>query len=239
MCYLNSRYYDPTVGRFLSPDSLEYLEPEYLGGLNLYSYCNNNPVNYYDPSGHFIALLIASIVGFAVLGGVAAGLTAYENRASGWGIFGSALLGTLFGGAIGALAGLAMGFIGPAIGGLGAMLFGDVMAMSGAMALVGVLAQLGVVAGAIYVTAAGATALGNIMFSKWEPGSWPGDDPTVSPGDGFEWRGPSEVGGPHGDWYNSTTGDQLHPDLNHPLPKGPHWGWRNKLKRIFKDIFRV
>ena len=150
----------------MSPDSLEYLEPEDLGGLNLYSYCNNNPVNYYDPSGHFIALLIASIVGFAVLGGVAAGLTAYENRASGWSMFGSALLGTLFGGAIGALAGLAMGFIGPAIGGLDAMMFGDVMAMSGAMALVGVLAQLGVAAGAIYVTAAGATALGNIVFSR-------------------------------------------------------------------------
>ena len=224
------------MGRFLSPDSLEYLEPEDLGGLNLYSYCNNNPVMYADPSGHFIALLIASIVGFAVLGGVAAGLAAYENRASGWGIFGSALLGTLFGGAIGALAGLAMGFIGPAIGGLGAMMFGDVMAMSGAMALVGVLAQLGVIAGAIYVTAAGATALGNIMFSKWEPGSWPGDDPTVSPGDGFEWRGPGEVGSEYGAWYNSTLRESLHPDLFHPQGVDPHWDW---LRKGWKKAIRI
>ena len=35
----------------MSPDSLEYLEPEYLGGLNLYSYCGNNPVMRDDPNG--------------------------------------------------------------------------------------------------------------------------------------------------------------------------------------------
>ena len=50
--YLNSRYYDSEVGRFLTPDSLDYLDPETLGGLNRYTYCGNNPVNYYDPSGH-------------------------------------------------------------------------------------------------------------------------------------------------------------------------------------------
>ena len=50
--YLNARYYDPQVGRFLCPDDISYLDPTTLGGLNLYAYCNNDPVNYADPTGH-------------------------------------------------------------------------------------------------------------------------------------------------------------------------------------------
>ncbi|MDU3398356.1 MAG: RHS repeat-associated core domain-containing protein, partial [Clostridiales bacterium] len=44
--YLRARYYNPILGRFMQED-------EYLGdGLNLYAYCENNPVVYYDPSGY-------------------------------------------------------------------------------------------------------------------------------------------------------------------------------------------
>ncbi len=49
--YLNARYYDPEVGRFISPDSTDYLSPESINGLNLYAYCRNNPVMNIDPSG--------------------------------------------------------------------------------------------------------------------------------------------------------------------------------------------
>ena len=49
--YLNSRYYDPVIGRFISPDSLKYLDPKAYNGLNLYAYCRNNPVMGYDPEG--------------------------------------------------------------------------------------------------------------------------------------------------------------------------------------------
>ena len=46
--YLRARYYNPFIGRFLQEDA-------YLGdGLNLYMYCANNPVMYYDPSGYSI-----------------------------------------------------------------------------------------------------------------------------------------------------------------------------------------
>ena len=49
--YLNARYYDPEVGRFISIDAIEYLSPETTNGLNLYAYCLNNPVMYMDPAG--------------------------------------------------------------------------------------------------------------------------------------------------------------------------------------------
>ncbi len=49
--YLISRYYDPETCRFISADGIEYLDPETLGGLNLYAYCGNNPVMSIDPDG--------------------------------------------------------------------------------------------------------------------------------------------------------------------------------------------
>lgn len=42
--YCNFRYYLPELCRFISPDSIEYLEPEIINGLNLYCYCMKNPV---------------------------------------------------------------------------------------------------------------------------------------------------------------------------------------------------
>ena len=50
--YLNARYYSPEWRRFISPDSVDYLDPDVPNGLNPYAYCNNDPVNYADPSGH-------------------------------------------------------------------------------------------------------------------------------------------------------------------------------------------
>jgi RHS repeat-associated protein len=43
--YLQSRYYDPETGRFISPDVV-------AEGGNLYAYCANDPVNSSDPSGY-------------------------------------------------------------------------------------------------------------------------------------------------------------------------------------------
>ena len=58
--YLQTRYYDPEIGRFISPDSTKYLDPESINGLNLYAYCLNNPVMYEDPTGH--SLTLATII---------------------------------------------------------------------------------------------------------------------------------------------------------------------------------
>ena len=44
--YLRARYYNPILGRFLQEDVCQG------DGLNLYAYCRNNPVVYWDPSGY-------------------------------------------------------------------------------------------------------------------------------------------------------------------------------------------
>ena len=60
--YCNTRYYSPEIGRWISIDDVDYLDPESISGLNLYCYCMNDPINYCDPSGHFtIAALLISI----------------------------------------------------------------------------------------------------------------------------------------------------------------------------------
>ncbi len=47
----NARYYSPTLGRFISPDTI-VPEPGSSGGFNRYRYTRNNPLKYVDPSGH-------------------------------------------------------------------------------------------------------------------------------------------------------------------------------------------
>ena len=49
--YLRARYYDPTIGRFITEDSYWGKDNDPLS-LNLYTYCYSNPINRFDPSGH-------------------------------------------------------------------------------------------------------------------------------------------------------------------------------------------
>lgn len=43
--FLNARYYSPEFRRFVSPTNASALNPQVVNGLNLYCYCNNNPIN--------------------------------------------------------------------------------------------------------------------------------------------------------------------------------------------------
>lgn len=53
--YVSSRYYDPEVGRFISPDTTDVLTATPIGltDKNLYAYCDNNPVIRVDHGGQF------------------------------------------------------------------------------------------------------------------------------------------------------------------------------------------
>ncbi len=106
--YLQTRYYDPAIGRFLNMDSINYANPESISGLNLYAYCGNNPVMNVDPTGEFAitAFALALILGIgagAVVGGTVAGVSAYNQGARGWDLVGSILGGAIFGGGMGAV----------------------------------------------------------------------------------------------------------------------------------------
>ena len=65
MYYLTTRYYDPKTGRFINADSIEYLKPDAINGLNLYVYCKNNPLRYVDPTGQ-LEKIITALWGMAV-----------------------------------------------------------------------------------------------------------------------------------------------------------------------------
>ena len=60
MYYLQSRYYDPEIRRFISADNIIVTgtSVEYQN-VNLYEYCSDNPINFQDPSGHFILSALA------------------------------------------------------------------------------------------------------------------------------------------------------------------------------------
>ena len=49
--YLQSRYYDPKICRFINADSYTSTGQGLLG-YNMFAYCNNNPLNFVDPYGH-------------------------------------------------------------------------------------------------------------------------------------------------------------------------------------------
>ena len=64
--YLQTRYYDPETGRFITIDGIEYLDPKTINGLNLYAYCGNNPVMNVDPMGTQASTHVVAVI-FSIL----------------------------------------------------------------------------------------------------------------------------------------------------------------------------
>lgn len=63
--YLQSRYYDSNICRFINSDieEISHMAKEFSVGTNLFAYCNNTPVNNSDPNGK---ILISYCRGFLV-----------------------------------------------------------------------------------------------------------------------------------------------------------------------------
>ena len=128
--YCNYRYYSPELCRWISPDSIEYLDPSSINGLNLYCYCMNNPIMYADPSGNFPVLAcILAVTALVGLGLTIGGVASDNNTltAIGLGITGVAALGAGGLAIAGALAtgAIATGVVGgvTAVAGLGSLGF--------------------------------------------------------------------------------------------------------------------
>ena len=108
--YLNARYYCAEWHRFISPDDTAYLDPEMPNGLNLYAYCNNDPVNYADPSGNLPQwaewLIGGAVIGLAALGAIfLPGAAGVIMGAAFYGAVTSAVGGAVLGGLIGGITG--------------------------------------------------------------------------------------------------------------------------------------
>ena len=103
--YLQSRYYDPTVKRFISADDTDYLgaNGDFIS-LNLYAYCLNNPMSHADQEG-----TIAITIGIMLVGGIIGSVISAASSA----ITQKALTGSVDGAsvAISAVAGCASGAI--------------------------------------------------------------------------------------------------------------------------------
>ena len=80
---VSSRYYSPELCRWISPDDVEYLDPESVNGLNLYCYYLNNLINYIGPDGHAPKWLrnVLNIGLYIVSAAIAVGV---GNSVSGW-----------------------------------------------------------------------------------------------------------------------------------------------------------
>ena len=115
--YLNSRYYDPVTGRFVSPepnvDCGEFDEGAELIGYNVYAYCANNPVVHKDDTGESIILCILIGAGIGLIaGGVFGAYRADKNGYTpndGWEYWKYVVGYGVVGGAIGALVGWGAG----------------------------------------------------------------------------------------------------------------------------------
>ncbi len=139
--YLQSRYYNPEVGRFLNADSQLNSQSGVLG-YNVFAYCQNNPVMFSDSTGHIAFLAITGAIG-AVAGGIAGGIIAAKQGKS-------VLAGIGIGAAAGGLIGLGAGAA------AGALLAGSATAstaavLAGGSGLVAAVSTGGLGAGASYI----------------------------------------------------------------------------------------
>ena len=173
LLYLNCRYFDPRLGRFLTPDPLFLGRPERFlerpVAHNLYLYAGADPVQYVDPTGLFLETVGKVLAGIVVVAAVA------TAAALVWVMVKAALPFMIAGAVIGAVAGgLATGsWEGAAIGAMMGATLGLNLAIAGPV--------VGTLLGIVHVMGISPSVRGQgwykslVGWSSWfAPASWPG-----------------------------------------------------------------
>ena len=138
--FLQTRYYDPEIGRFITIDSIEYLDPDSINGINLYAYCLNNPVMCVDPTGGFAisAILIGALIGIIIAVTATAVADYTDDREVFNGSIGvesyvvNALIGGIIGAILGGLGASALTAAAPTASAIASSASGAAVAVSGA-----------------------------------------------------------------------------------------------------------
>ena len=76
--YLQSRYYDPEVSRFINPDSFATTDVDGVLSANMFAYCENNPVTRSDSTG----CAFGTLLGVALIAGLVALLSGCSSKSS-------------------------------------------------------------------------------------------------------------------------------------------------------------
>ena len=162
--YLQSRYYDPETCRFVNADDISYLDPETIGGLNLYAYCSNNPVMAVDHNGTIPEWLKWLGIGLAIVGTLlVVGAITVLSMGVGTAMLGTAMIGSiLHGAAIGTLIGAGVGVLaGGLIGG-----FATNWSAEGILVGIGIGLGIGAIVGAVIGGSVGAIQY-NMAANSW------------------------------------------------------------------------
>ena len=121
--YLQTRYYDPEVGRFINADAFTSTDISGALSANMFAYCENRPTIGSDPTGEWVHILIGAAVGAVgslasqVLSDVIASAATGNFSLSSWQTYAGAVAGGAAGGAVYAAtknstaAGAASGFV--------------------------------------------------------------------------------------------------------------------------------
>ena len=109
--YLQTRYYDATVCRFISADTY-FTTDQGITGSNMYAYCGNNPIARVDEGGEFWNILVGAVAGALIGGGIKVVSNLIDGKTWSEGL-GTAMLA---GAASGALAATGVGLVGTFVG---------------------------------------------------------------------------------------------------------------------------
>ena len=168
--YLQSRYYNPEMGRFINADNYYFATGQGFLGNNIFAYCNNNPIMYTDSLGMAPEWWQWTVSGLMVVGGAVLIATGVGGIAGGSLICAgaNAIIGSYVSEASGgsSTAGWVGGMVTGAISGIGAGAAGNLLISATNMtgvACLGTVAASGTVA---FTSGAIGSSAGAVVTSK-------------------------------------------------------------------------